>query len=95
MGQQGIVNVTAVVDFGAGRQVCDPWVESRGWLEEDHAKPIEDEIVRLVAEAIDAELKNPDWDRESLLRKVRRAAGTTVNQRSRRRPIIMPVVIDT
>ena len=95
LGQQGIVSVTAVVDFEAGKQVCDPWVESRGWLEDDDAKAIEDEIVKLVAEAIDAELQNPDWDRESLLRKARRAAGGTVNQRSRRRPIIMPMVIDT
>ena len=95
LGDQGIVMVTAVVDFDAGEQVCDPWVESRGWLDGDDSSEIEDEIVKLVAAAIDEELANPDWDRASLLRKARRAAGTTVNVRSQRRPMIMPMVIDT
>ena len=47
-----------------------------------------------VAEAIDSELKNPQWDHASLVRKVRRAAGTCVNVRSQRRPMLVPVVID-
>ena len=95
LGEQGFVSVTAIVNFAEGVQVCDPWVESRGWLDGDDADEIQEEIVKLVAEAIDQELQNPDWDRASLLRKARRAAGTCVNLRSRRRPMIMPIVIDT
>ena len=95
IGQQGIVTVTAVVDFAKGIQLCDPWVESRGWLDGDDPKPIVEEIVQLVQQAIDTELENPNWDRASLLRKARRAAGTCVNVRSQRRPMILPVIIDT
>jgi ribonuclease J len=94
IGQQGFVVVTAVVDFANAKQVCDPWVESRGWLDGDDATEIEDEIVRLVGAAIQTELKNADWDRTSLMRKARRSAGTCVNARSQRRPMIMPVIID-
>jgi ribonuclease J len=94
IGQQGFVVVTAVVDFANAKQVCDPWVESRGWLDGDDATEIEDEIVRLVGAAIETELKNADWDRTSLMRKARRSAGTCVNARSQRRPMIMPVIID-
>ncbi len=94
IGQQGFVVVTAVVDFANAKQVCEPWVESRGWLDGDDATQIEDEIVGLVGAAIQTELKNADWDRSSLMRKARRAAGTCVNARSQRRPMIMPVVID-
>ena len=94
LGDQGMVAVTAVVDFEAGEQPCAPWVESRGWLDGDDASEIADEIVAQVGDAIDDELTNPDWDRTSLMRRVRRTAGTIVNQRSRRRPMIVPVVID-
>ena len=94
IGDQGIVHISAVVDFEEGRQLCDPWVESRGWLDADDAAGVIEEIVRDVAEAVDDELGNPDWDRASLLRRVRRSAGTLVNQRSRRRPMIVPVVVD-
>jgi len=95
IGEQGIVTVTAIVDFDKAVQVCDPWVESRGWLDGDDGSEIEEEIVKLVAEAIESELQNPEWDRVTLTRKARRAAGTCVNARSQRRPMIMPVIIDT
>ncbi len=95
IGQQGFVSVTAVVNFGEAKQMCDPWVESRGWLDGDDGEEIEAEIVKLVGNAIDKELSNKDWDRASLMRKARRAAGTCVNLRSQRRPMIMPVIIDT
>jgi len=94
LGQQGFVQIVATVDFAEARQVCDPWVESRGWLDGDDAEDIEAEIVMLVGEAIDKELRNPEWDRASLMRKARRAAGTCVNSRSNRRPMLVPVIID-
>jgi len=95
LGEQGIVTITVVVDFAEGTQLCEPWIEARGWLDGDDAAEIEQEIVQLVSKEIDKELKNKDWDRKSLSRKARRAAGTAVNTRSRRRPMIMPVIIDT
>ncbi len=95
LGQQGVVTVTAIVDFDSGRQLCDPWVESRGWLDGDDADSLRDELVRLVADAVDGELRNPSWDRSSVLRKVRRASGGFINKSTGRRPMIVPVVIDT
>lgn len=94
LGAQGVVTVTAVVDFDSGEQVCAPWVESRGWLDQADRAEIDAEIAEVVGEAVDTELGNPDWDRGSLLRRVRRGAGTIVNTRSRRRPMIVPVVVD-
>ena len=95
LGDQGMVTVTVVVDFENASQVCEPWVETRGWLDADDTTEITQEIVTLVSKAIDKELANADWDRASLKRRARRATGTCVNVRSRRRPMIVPVVIDT
>jgi ribonuclease J len=94
VGDQGFVMVTVVVDFETGEQVCDPWLESRGWLDADDATSVGEEIVAQVGAAIDEELAKSDWDRSGLVRRVRRTTGGLVNQRSRRRPMIVPVVID-
>jgi len=94
VGDQGFVMVTAVVDFNSGEQVCDPWLESRGWLDADDATSVGEEIVTQVGAAIDEELAKSDWNRAGLERRVRRTTGTLVNQRSRRRPMIVPIVID-
>lgn len=94
IGNQGVVSVTAVVDFENAKQVCDPWVETRGWLDADDAEAIVKDIIADVAASIDEELADPNWDHASLQRKVRRSAGTLVNKRSNRRPMIVPVVID-
>lgn len=95
IGEQGVVAVTAVVDFDTGRQLCDPWVETRGWLDRNDTGPIIEEIVKLAGTSIDEELATANWDRKSLERRLRRAAGTTVNAKSSRRPMIVPVIIDT
>lgn len=91
---EGIVVVVAVVDFESGHQVCEPWIESRGWLETADSEPIAHEIVKLVTVAVDDELGRKSWNHTSLTRRVRRTAGTCVNTTSRRRPMIVPIVID-
>lgn len=94
LGQQGMVSITAVVDFDSARQMCDPWVEARGWLDGDDGREISEQIIKLVSKAIDEELRTADWNRDTLIRRVRRAAGSCVHQQSRRRPMIVPIVID-
>ena len=95
LGDQGVVTVTVVVDFDQAQQVCDPWVETRGWLDAEDTEKICREIVELVGQAVDKELSDASWDRASLVHRARRAAGTCVNLRSGRRPMTVPVVIDT
>ncbi|MEM7095894.1 MAG: ribonuclease J [Actinomycetota bacterium] len=94
LGDQGMVHISVVVDFERGVQLGEPWVESRGWLDADDAEAVSSEIITEVAKAIDVELAGADWNQTTLTRRVRRTAGTLVNQRSRRRPMIVPVVID-
>lgn len=94
LGDQGVVFVATIVDVEAGVQVGIPLIETRGWLDEQVCEPIVRDMIELVREAIDEELEDPDWNISSLERRARRAAGSCVNQRTQRRPIIVPVVAD-
>lgn len=94
LGDQGIVTVTVVIDFSDGRRISEPLVETRGWLHNLDADDISDKIIDAVIEAVDEELSSKDWNHDRLTRVVRRAAGSTVNYESRRRPMIMPIIFD-
>jgi ribonuclease J len=48
-----------------------------------------------VSAAVEAALKNGERDVEALERDVRRTAGKFVNERTKRRPMIVPVVMET
>ena len=54
-----------------------------------------DEACDLVSAAVETALGNGVRDVEALERDVRRAAGKFVNERTRRRPMIVPVVMET
>lgn len=94
LGDQGIVSVTVVVDFSEGKRIQEPLVQTRGWLHGDDSDRIADKIIEAVTEAVDDELENDEWNHDRLTRVVRRAAGSTVNYESRRRPMIMPIIFD-
>jgi ribonuclease J len=91
LAEEGFVAVTVTVDR-RGRRVAGPRVESRGWvaprISDHHLADVE----RAVAEAVDrAEPRRPDD--EELTRVVRRAAGSMVAEVTRRRPVIVPIVL--
>jgi ribonuclease J len=48
-----------------------------------------------VSAAVEAALEKGERDVEALERDVRRAAGKFVSERTRRRPMIVPVVMET
>jgi ribonuclease J len=53
-----------------------------------------DEACGQVTEAVEAAFANGMRDIEALEREVRRAAGRFVSERTRRRPMIVPVVME-
>lgn len=93
LGSEGVVTVVVAIDFDAGEIASSPWVETRGWLDTDELTRLCQEMSTTVGDAVSKELRSADWDRTSVTRKVRRAAGTFVNEVSSRRPMIVPVVV--
>ncbi|HAB58585.1 MAG TPA: ribonuclease J, partial [Acidimicrobiaceae bacterium] len=92
LGDDGFVSVMVHVDMERGEIVAGPDVISRGWVELPALAGHEAAVVDAVESDLLAALKDPDNDIERLGQIARRAAGRTVNDRTRRRPMIVPVV---
>ncbi len=95
LAEEGVVVVVVTVDRRSGDIVTGPEIITRGWVHAAEAEElIEDartEVTKAVAEATGAGAN----DVETLRRVVRRAAGRLVNERTKRRPMIVPVVMES
>jgi ribonuclease J len=92
LGHEGFVAVMVSVDLEARRVVDGPVASSRGWATDGQRAELHRAVVAAVRAALPAALADPEADIDSIERTVRRAAGSTVNERTRRRPMIVPLV---
>jgi len=92
LGDDGFVTVVVHVDLERGEILAGPDVVTRGWVEQPalgaHEVAVADEVERDVLAGLD----DPDNGVEDLAKIARRAAGRTVADRTRRRPMIVPVI---
>lgn len=95
LAEEGVVVVVVTVDVGSGKVITGPEIITRGWVYAPEAEDLLDEACDLVERAVEQALSDGVRDVESLEKDVRRAAGKFVNERTRRRPMIVPVVMET
>ena len=95
LGEEGVVVVVVTVDMQTGKVLTGPDIITRGWVYAPEAEDLLDEACDRVSAAVEAALKNGERDVEALERDVRRTAGKFVNERTKRRPMIVPVVMET
>jgi ribonuclease J len=91
LSEEGFVTIFAVVEPQTGKVIVGPEIEARGFAEDsrvfDSVKPL---VVRALAEAA----ANGTRDTHAYAQVVRRTVGRWVNSSHRRRPMIIPVVIE-
>ena len=95
LAEEGVVVVVVTVDIGSGKVITGPEIITRGWVYAPEAEDLLDEACDMVAATVEKSLAAGVRDVESLERDVRRAAGKFVNERTKRRPMIVPVVMET
>jgi len=95
LAEEGVVVVIVTVDIGTGKVLTGPEIITRGWVYAPEAEDLLDEACDRVAAVVEQSLAAGVRDVESLERDVRRAAGKFVNERTKRRPMIVPVVMET
>jgi ribonuclease J len=95
LGEEGVVVVVVTVDMQTGKVLVGPDIITRGWVYAPEAEDLLDEACDRVSTAVEAALQHGERDVEALERDVRRAAGKFVSERTRRRPMIVPVVMET
>jgi ribonuclease J len=94
LASEGVVVVVVTVDQQSGKVLVGPEIITRGWVYAPEAEDLLDEACDTIAAAVEASLAKGVRDVEQLERDVRRAAGRFVSERTRRRPMIVPVVME-
>ncbi len=97
LAEEGVVVVVVTVALEDGAILTGPEVITRGWVYAPEAEALLDECAEVVAQALKeafAEATPTTPEIETLQRVVRRAAGRFVNDRTRRKPMIVPVVME-
>ena len=95
LAEEGVVIVVVTVDVEAGSVLVGPEVITRGWVYAPEAEDLIDEACETVAAAVESALSRGVRDVDALEKEVRRAAGKFVGERTKRRPMIVPVVMET
>jgi len=94
LADEGVVVVVVAVDIRTGAIITGPEIITRGWVYAPEAEDLLDQCAEVVRDAIKETFAHGGVDVETLQRKVRRAAGKFVNEQTRRRPMIVPVVME-
>jgi ribonuclease J len=94
LAEEGVVVVVVAVDVRSGAIITGPEIITRGWVYAPEAEDLIDQCAEVVRDAIKDAFHHDATDIETLQRKVRRAAGRFVNEQTKRRPMIVPVVME-
>ena len=94
LANEGVVVVVVAVDMETGKVITGPEVITRGWVYAPEADELLDEAEDRVAKAVEAAITSGVRDIDGLERAVRQAAGKFVSERTKRRPMIVPVVME-
>ncbi|SDP39374.1 ribonuclease J [Klenkia soli] len=91
LGDEGFVALTVVVEPGTGTVVAPVHLSSRGFSDDP---AVFAPVLELVEEALRRTLADGPVDSHRLAQVVRRTVGTWVSQTHRRRPMIIPTVLE-
>jgi len=94
LAEEGVVVVIVAVDTRERTVVSGPELITRGWVYAPEAEDLLDEAVAAVRREVDDALAAAPVELEALQQRIRRAAGRIVNERTRRKPMIVPVVLE-
>ena len=90
LGEEGFISVITVVNTHSSKIVSGPEIHARGFVEGD---AVFDAVRPLIVAALEAALADGVDDTHRLQQVIRRRLGKWVNDTHRRRPMIIPVVI--
>jgi ribonuclease J len=91
LGEEGFISIIVVVEATTGRIVTGPEIHARGFAEDD---AVFDTVKPKIAAALAEAAHNGVRDPHAMSQVVRRTVGRWVNTSYRRRPMIVPLVIE-
>lgn len=91
LAEEGFISIFAALDLQTGRIIVGPEIQSRGFAEDES---VFDDVKPLVIKALKDAAENGTRDVHAFSQVIRRTVGRWVNTQHRRRPMIVPVVIE-
>ena len=89
-----MVVVVVTIDAHSGEVISGPEIITRGWVHAPEAEDLLEEARAVVLASLEAAADEGATDFETLRRHARQSLGKFVNERTRRRPMIVPVVME-
>jgi ribonuclease J len=91
LGEEGFISIVIAVDIVNSKVIAGPQVHARGFGEDES---VFNEILPQVRQVLESALADGVTDTHQLAQLVRRVVGKWVGDKHRRRPMIVPVVIE-
>ncbi|HUY30990.1 MAG TPA: ribonuclease J [Acidimicrobiales bacterium] len=94
LAEEGVVVVVLAVDSHSGDILTGPEIITRGWIYAPEAEELLEDARAAVVKAVGEAVGAGSFDADTLRRATRRALGRLVSDRTKRRPMIVPVVME-
>jgi ribonuclease J len=91
---EGVVMVVMTVEMKTGELVTGPEIITRGWVYAPEAEELLEEAKAVVLRAVEGTLSSGSVEVDTVGRTARQALGRFVSERTKRRPMIVPVVME-
>jgi ribonuclease J len=94
LSEEGVVVVIVTVDAKTGEIVTGPEIVTRGWVYAPEAEALLEDAKQVVRESINEAAREGATDFETMRRHARRSLAKFIDDRTRRRPVVIPVVME-
>ncbi len=91
LGEEGFISIFVAVDAVDGKVVAGPEIHARGFAEDDS---VFDPVLPMVKAELEDALRSGVTDTRQLAQQMRRVVGKWVSGEHRRKPMIVPVVVE-
>ena len=92
LGDEGFISCIVALDLTHSKVVAGPEIHARGFAEDDS---VFTPVIPLIQQALEQALRDSVTDTHQLQQLMRRTLGKWVNETHRRKPMIVPVVIES
>ena len=94
LSEEGVVVVIVTVDSKSGEIVTGPEIVTRGWVYAPEAEDLIEDAKQVVRESIAKAAGEGATDFETMRRHCRKSLARFIDERTRRRPAVIPVVME-
>ncbi len=94
LSQDGIITVVLTIDSASGEVIAGPDIVSRGFVYVRESEEIMEEMKRAASEATEDCIDNDIRDWASIKSSIRDSVGQLVYERTRRSPMILPIIME-